>query len=179
MRGFRSTRSAVVAAAMVFVTAGCGGEEESTASEEPTASETPVAPVDVQSFQNCILNGSVEVGSYEQIDSTATEVTTVASDNDATMFAASKSDDGFAYFFVPSDPSVAEEMQLETQEAVVSLRDRLAETAPKGVELGEASAAAVGETVVVGVIPFSADKQQEIAAEAAADALHCTEQPAG
>lgn len=175
MSGSRTGRVAATLATIVIATAGCGGDEPSKDAESGSeTSESPVSAVDAESFRSCILNGPVQVGSYDPMDTSATEVTQVASDNDATLVTAAKADDGLAYFFVPSDPAAAETMQGDVQEGLTALQAQLSEQAPKGMVLGEASAETVGQ-VVVGLIPFSAKKQDEMRSEAAADAEYCAE----
>ena len=151
----------------VTLLAGCGGNDESSTTEATTTSET----IDAVAFKDCILGDSLQRGIYEEVPDPSGELQQLADDAGAQFFEAGKADDGLVLFYVV-DSSASTKLSDSLQGPIDQFAADLAQQAPKSFTLGEASIESAGP-VVIGLLPFSSEKADELTTEALADVAAC------
>ena len=163
---------ALAAAVALLSIAGCGGDDEPAEPAEPETPTTTAESIDATAFKDCILNASVDRGVYEEVPSPSPALQQVADDAGAEFFEAGKADDGLVLFYLPEDPAAAGELVAPVESALDGLAATLAEGGPKNVTLGATSVETEGP-VVLGLLPFSEQKTDELTEETLADVADC------
>lgn len=146
--------------------AGCGGDSDGDSTET----------VDPVAFKACMLDGSINRGIYDEVTEPATVIQVTADAVEAEFFEASKADDGLAFFYAFDGADAAQEAAPVINTSISDLASALAEGSPKAAgDLGMSNVQ-VNDAIVIGTLPFEADKQDEIEQETLADVSGCLEE---
>lgn len=166
--------TALITVLVAITGCGGGGGSSTTTTDPSSTTTTSASSVDALAFRDCILSGSIKVGIYDSIDA-GPEATKLAGQFGATFFEANKADNGFAFFYVLDDPANAGDLQTSLANTLTDYQVNLQKSAPAGITLGDASVESDG-AIVVGFIPISAGKAEELSKGVMTDVSTCLQE---
>ena len=148
----------------------CGGDESGEPDPGSTAADQAV---DAEAFKACIFSGLLNIGVYEEVKDPSPALAEASAE--AEFFEAGKGDDGLVAFYVFDDEEKAEAFATGFEATLDDYTEELTEGA--GVDAVKPSVETKG-SVVLGLIPFTPDKEKELPKEALADVSTCLEESA-